>query len=446
MAISLGARHKLTRGLLIGFLGGIMALIIWACGLIDSWEVKSWDWRVALMAKPGKATNNISLILLDQKSLDWAKEVNALTWPWPREVYGAIVNYCKRNGAKAIAFDVLFTDPSTYGVEDDAAFAQAVSSFGHVALAAALSHNSGNNAHWPATIPLPSFHLIGLDKWQKNSAGKIRRYTKSSLPVEELARQAAILSNVSLDPDPDGIFRKVDLLSIFDDKALPSLGLGAFLAANPVASLEFRPGYLKVGQRTIPIDANGDAILQYRGPSGTHRTYSAAAVLQSEIQLRNGEQPNIRDPKAFKDKYVIFGFSAPGLYDLRPSPISGVYPGAEIYATLLDNFLSGDFMRKFPVSLMVPFLFMLTLICAVSVTYVKSVPGTIVAIAIFIALPVLISFGAYRQGFWLPLVVQEIAIVVTIGFALIINFATEGRQKRFIKKAFKHFLSPPHRG
>jgi adenylate cyclase len=442
MAISLGASPKLIRGLLAGIVGGILALIIWACSLIDTWEAKSWDWRVALMAKPGKATSNISLILLDQKSLDWAKEVNALTWPWPREVYGAIVNYCKRNGAKAIAFDVLFTDPSTYGVEDDAAFAQAVSGFGHVALASVLSNKSGNNSHWPTTIPLPSFEVIGLDKWQKNAAGKIRTFTKSSLPVEDLAHQAAILSNVSLHPDSDGIFRKVDLLSIFDDKVLPSLGLGAFLAANPRATLEFKPRHLKVGERNIPIDANGDAILRYRGPSGTHRTYSAAAVLQSEIQLRNGEQPNIRDPNAFKDKFVIFGFSAPGLYDLRPSPISGVYPGAEIYATLLDNFLSGDFMHQFPVSMMVTLLFMVSLICAVSVTYVKNVPGSIIAITIFIALPVLISLGAYQQGFWLPLVVQEIAIVVTIGFVLIINFATEGRQKRFIKNAFKHFLSP----
>ena len=442
MTISLGLSNKLIRGLLTGTLGGILALIIWVCGLIDAWEVKSWDWRVALMAKPGKATSNICLILLDQKSLDWAKEVNALTWPWPREAYGAIVNYCKRNGAKAVAFDVLFTDPSKYGVDDDAAFGQAVAAFGHVALAAALSNNSGNNSHWPATVPLPSFDVIGLDKWQKNAAGKVRRYAKSSLPVEDLARQAAVLSNVSLHPDPDGIFRKVDLLSIFDDKALPSLGLGAFLAANPGATLEFRPHNLKVGERNIPIDDNGDVILRYRGPSGTHRIYSAAAVLQSEIQLRQGQQPNIRDPNALKDKYVIFGFSAPGLYDLRPSPISGVYPGAEIYATLLDNFLSGDFMRRLPASVMVTLLFMVSLICAVSITYVKSVPGSIIAIAVFIALPVLISFAAYQQGFWLPLVVQEIAIVMTIGIVLIINFATEGRQKRFIKNAFKHFLSP----
>jgi adenylate cyclase len=442
MATRLGMNNKLIRGLFAGIVGGVLTLTVWATGFIDPWEAKSWDWRVALMAKPGKATSNICLILLDQNSLDWGKEVNALTWPWPREIYGAIVNYCQRSGAKAVGFDVLFTDPSKYGVEDDAVFAQAVSDFGRVALATFLSNQSGNNPHWPANVPLPTFRLLGLDQWQKATSGQVRQFTRSSLPVEELARQAAVLCNVSLQPDPDGIFRKADLLSIFDGKALPSLGLGVFLAAHPGATIEFRPGNLSVGGRNIPTDKDGYTILRYRGPSGTHKIYSAAAVLQSEIQILNGEQPNIRDPNVFKDKYVIFGFSAPGLYDLRPSPISGVYPGVEIYATWLDNFLSGDFIRQLPTWVIVTLLFIFSLICAVSLTYFKSASSNVIAIAVFITTPVLLSFGAYHQGFWLPLVVLEIAMVITIGLVLVINFATEGRQKRFIKNAFKHFLSP----
>jgi adenylate cyclase len=420
----------------------MLTLVLWTSGFLDAWEAKSWDWRVGLMAKPGKTTSDICLILLDQNSLDWAKEVNALTWPWPREVYGAIVNFCKRSGAKAIAFDVLFTDPSKYGVEDDAAFAKAIFDFGHVALATFLSNKSGNSPRWPPAVPLPDFQVIGLDEWQKNTAGKARAFSKASIPVEELARQAAVLGNVSLSPDPDGIFRKVDLLSIFDGQALPSLGLGVFLAANPKTTLAFSRGNLKVGERKIPIDENGYAILRYRGPSGSHRIYSAAAVLQSEIQILNGEQPNIRDPNAFKDKYVLFGFSAPGLYDLRPSPISGVYPGVEIYATLLDNFLSGDFMRKLPSFLTITLMFGLSLICSVTVTYLKRPTISLSAIAAFLSLPVLLSFGAYHKGFWLQLVVQETSIALTIGLVLVGNFATEGRQKRFIKRAFKHFLSP----
>ena len=88
MSIRSGLSNKLVRGLLAGVVGVILTLIFWASGLIDTWEAKSWDWRVALMAKPGKATSNIRLILLDQNSLDWGKEVNGLTWPWPRELMG----------------------------------------------------------------------------------------------------------------------------------------------------------------------------------------------------------------------------------------------------------------------------------------------------------------------------------------------------------------------
>ena len=434
--------NKLTRGLLAGSAGVLLALLLLASGLIDAWEAKSWDWRVAVMAKPGKATEDIRLILLDQKSLDWGKEVNGLTWPWPREIYGVILNYCQRSGAKAVAFDVLFTDPSKYGVEDDASFARAVSDLGHVTLATFLSNKSGTHLSWPPTVPQPGIQFDGLKQWQKSPAGKTGTYARSSLPVDELADKAAVLSNVSLHPDPDGIFRKVDLFSIFDGHPLPSLGLGVYLAANPKTPLKFSQGHLTVGKQKIPMDTNGHTILRYRGPSGTHKIYSAAAVLQSEIQILNGEQPNIQDPNALKDKYVLFGFSAPGLYDLRPSPISGVFPGVEIYATFLDNFLSDDFMRPAPAWTTFAILLVLSMGCAVAFTYLRGAFSSVAAIAVFITTPAVLSIGAYQQGFWLPLVIQEVAVMVTIGLVLVINFATEGRQKRFIKNAFRHFLSP----
>ena len=434
--------NKFVRGLLAGFIGVALVLSLWAFGLLDRWEARSWDWRVAHMAKPGKATDDIRLILLDQESLDWGKEVNGLTWPWPREMYAAILNYCRRSGAKAVAFDVLFTDPSKYGVEDDAAFAQAISDFGRVTLATFLSNTSGIHSRWPPTVPRPGTQIAGLEAWQDSAAGMIGTYTRSSLPVEELAQRAAVLSNVSLHPDPDGIFRRVDLFRIFDGNSLPSLGLGLYLAAHPETTLTIRANNLVVGKQKIPVDASGFSILRYRGPSGTHKNYSAAAVLQSEIQILNGEQPNIREPDAFKNKYVFFGFSAPGLYDLRPSPLSGVFPGVEFYATFLDNYLSGDFMRQSPPWVTVTILFILSMGCAVVVTYLKGAVSSGTAIAGFISLPVLLSIGAYQIGVWLPLVVQVTAVLLTIGFVLVINFAAEGRQKRFIKNAFRHFLSP----
>jgi adenylate cyclase len=345
MARRLIQEKKLIHSLIIGISGAVLAVSLWSLGWLDIWESKTWDLRASIMAKPGKATDNIRLILLDQNSLDWAKNENGWNWPWPREIYSAILNYCRRNGAKAMAFDVLFTEPSIYGIEDDAALGRAISEFGHFAGAVFLGEKSGGNTNWPDNIPTPGFNVIGLDKWLNPINSKNMVFHRATMPIQDLAINAAVLSNVHLDPDPDGIYRSINLFCVFDNKILPTLGLGAYLAANPEVKMQIKSGKLIVDEKIVPINQEGNAVLNYRGISGTHKAYSAAAVLQSEIRILRGETPTIRDENAFRDKYVFFGFSAPGLYDLRSAPVDGVYPGVEIQATLLDNFLSGDFMQ-----------------------------------------------------------------------------------------------------
>ncbi|MBU0987319.1 MAG: adenylate/guanylate cyclase domain-containing protein, partial [Proteobacteria bacterium] len=173
-----------------------------------------------------------------------------------------------------------------------------------------------------------------------------------------------------------------------------------------------------------------------------HKTYSAAAVLQSEIRILAGQAPTIQDRDAFKDKYVFFGFSAPGLFDLRSAPVGGVYPGVEIQATTLDNFLSGDFMHVIPAWVTAALVFVLALACGVMAAAFSSPAASVVVGLIFCTIPVCLSFGLYLQCLWIPLAVQETAAITTMALALIVNYATEGRQKRFIKSAFRHYLSP----
>ena len=75
------AVKKLWLGMLAGIIGSALAFTLWFPGWLDTWEAKTWDWRVNLMARPGQATGKIRIILLDQNSLDWAKKENGLTWP-----------------------------------------------------------------------------------------------------------------------------------------------------------------------------------------------------------------------------------------------------------------------------------------------------------------------------------------------------------------------------
>ena len=433
---------KFIHGLIIGVSGAVFALSLWGFGWLNIWESKTWDFRASIMAKPGKATDNVRLILLDQNSLDWAKHENGWNWPWPREVYSAILDYCHRSGAKAVAFDVLFTEPSIYGIEDDVALGKAIAQFGHFAGAVFLGEKSGNDTKWPAGIPAPEFNVIGLDKWLNPTNSGNMVFQRATMPIRELAMNAAVLSNVHLDPDPDGIYRSTKLFCVFDKKILPTLGLGAYLAANPDVKMQIKSDKLIVDKKIVPIDQEGNVVLNYRGISGTHKAYSAAAVIQSELRILRSETPTIRDENAFRDKYVFFGFSAPGLYDLRSSPVDGVYPGVEIQATLLDNFLSGDFMRRSSTWLTITIVFLLALVCGISSSVFSSPAGSVTMGLIFFSIPVFVSFGSYVNGLWFPLVAQEISVAVTIALALVVNYATEGRQKRFIKNAFQQYLSP----
>ncbi len=435
--------NKLLRGVLIGLAGAILAIIPYFLGILDSWEQRTWDWRAALMAKPGKATDDIRLILLDGKSLDWGRKESGLNWPWPKEMYAAVVNFCHRSGAKALAFDVLFEDPSGYGSEDDRRFGRAIADFGNTATSVALDDKDGSGGeHWPAGIPLPRFKVTGLRQWRLNADQKNRAFSRATMPISEVAKNAAVLCNVTQNPDSDGIYRKIELFGLFDDQLLPALGLGNYMAASSDATLQILQDRVILNGISIPVDRNGSAILRYRGPAGTYKTFSAAAVIQSEIQLLNGESPNIKDPAAFKDKYVFFGMSAKGLYDLRSAAVAGVMPGVEIYATMLDNFLSGDFIQKAPPSLSVAVVFFIAIGCALVAAKFSAPSVSIVITILALSLPISMSLGAYQMGYWLPVVVMEIAVVLTIGIGLIVSYATEGRQRRFIKNAFKHFLSP----
>lgn len=435
--------NKIVGGALVAFASAAAALLLWTSGALDRWEYRTWDWRASVMARPAPSTGKVRLVLLDQNSLDWGQRENGLSWPWPREVYGAIIEYLRRAGAKSVAFDVLFTEPSKYGVGDDRALGSAVGGYKGFVGALFLADRTGSETVWPPGLPPFPLTIDGFDPPGPLSPGGDRvTAQRASFPVPEIGSQAAILADVQHDPDPDGVYRRVRLFRIFDGRAVPSLALASLLAASPGAGVALRPGGMTIAGKAVPLDRKGYAILRFRGPSGTYPAFSAAAVIQSELRLKAGEEPVIRDPDAFRDRHVIFGFSAPGLFDLRPAPIGGLFSGAEIQATALDNLLEGDFLAEVTTPVTAALTVLLALLAAIPVLFSRSAGKSILFFAAFLPLPAGLSLAAYAQGYWVPLVVVEVAVSLSLLGALTVNYATEGKQKRFIKNAFRQYLSP----
>ena len=96
-------------------------------------------------------------------------------------------------------------------------------------------------------------------------------------------------------------------------------------------------------------------IIRYHGPAGTYKTYSIASIINSWAQIEEGKEPQVA-PSEFAGKIVLIGGNAPGILDNRPTPLSGVCPGVEIHATVLDNLLRRDFIRIPPPAVFFAFL------------------------------------------------------------------------------------------
>ncbi len=442
MAVGGKELKKALRGGLLGLVAFGLALLFHWQGWLTVLENKSWDFRAKAGAQVQDTSKDIVLILLDQNSLDWAGKTMGLTWPWPREIYGAVVSFCRRTGVKSLGFDVIYSEPSSYGVADDAGFGKAIEKAGNVATAIVLGKTTGQAKTWPAHLARQQFRLNGIDNLGGDQPGPARIFTGITFPIPEVATASAILCNVNLAPGRDGIYRKVPVFSRFQNQAVPSLGLGLYLAAHPAAKVGFEPGRLTVDGKTIPLDDRGKAILNYRGPSGTHAVYSAAWVIQSELRAREGQALGDEVLLAFKDKYVFFGFSAPGLFDIHSTPVDSQSPGVEIHATLLDNLLSDDLMEQVPFRLTLIFTVSLVVLSGMlTALYTRALP-MFSLVSAFLLLPIGAGFFAYSKGFWLPIALPLVSVVLTIGLSLVVNYATEGRRRRFIKNAFHHYLSP----
>ena len=91
--------------------------------------------------------------------------------------------------------------------------------------------------------------------------------------------------------------------------------------------------HVKLGNLIIPTNPDGSVWIHYP-------EVSVDSISVSDIIKQNY-------PKDFfKDKILIVGTSAPGLFDLRSTPLKNNVPGVKIIADLTDQILSGSFLQR----------------------------------------------------------------------------------------------------
>jgi len=372
--------------LLVGLAG---AALFFASGLSTGLDRGLYDFRASLSAKMSLSAKGgsvdsgpVELVFIDQYSLAWVEENLGFGWPWPRELYGILAEYCSQ--AKTVAFDILFTETSSFGPEDDLRCARAMDKAGNVVLAEARD--------------------------------RFLTARRSALPVENVR-----FGSVAAALDEDGVVRRYNPGSLDE----PSFGL-AVLDAD--------------GRREGPPN-NAETYLRFLGPSPSLPARNAAEVLSSALSLKRGGEPQI-NAGYFKDKYLVFGFSAPGLLDRQAVPTDPAMPGAEIHGTFIRNFLDGRLLR--PLSWPWELLLVLALgaASAFCASWFRKPSALVSAAGLVLLVPVLTASLFYEAGLVSVPGLELAAASLSFVGGILFSYVAEGRNRAFLKKSFSQYLSP----
>ena len=408
-------KHKNNK---LWFRSAIVALICFAItivlqltGVFTFFENKTYDRRMFFASKYKTACDEISFIIVDQASIDWAKENYGWGWPWPREAYGKMIDFISAGNAKSVAFDIIYTEPSVYGEEDDNALALAEANSGIVVQALNV--------------------LIDYEKGTE----------KGQMPITQIKDAAAVLGAIVSSKDDDDIIRRGRLTYEYEGVVYPTLGTAPIFMQGEQDTLD-----------SLPKLKDGTVLLRYQKDIDEYYPYSAYDILHSSDIYNGNAEPEeddyVLEPDEFEDKYVFVAYYAPGLYDICSTPVSQVFPGVGVHIATLDNYLTGSFMRKVPDFIAYIWIFVLTLLGAAFVAFAttrNSQKLTVVFMAVgFIfgtALAIVLPYMLFAKGIWLLLVAPFVAFFLSFLISVALSLSVEGKQKRFIKSAFSQCLS-----
>jgi len=259
---------------------------------------------------------DLTFVVIDDESL------RALgRFPFDRTVYARMLDRLKMAGAKVVAFDILFVEPTP----SDEAFAEAMRRFGKVVLGVNLSLKSEGEVPkrflMPLDFPLP-LKIAGV-----------------TLPPEPLLSACYSLGFVYPFPDRDGVCRSLPLAIELteSDGAFPSLSLAAAIAllGEPQMSLN------SIRWRNRFVQLGGDWDIPTLPPFSPERvgfpSISLVKVLEGDF-----------DPKLVRGKLVLVGMSASGLSDRLPTSTDPLAYGVEIHGAAINALLTGNFPRHIP--------------------------------------------------------------------------------------------------
>ena len=454
----------LGMAIVLLFLGD--AAKFYRLGFVQFIDAKLYDYRLRLTL-PKAGDDRIVILDIDEKSL---KEDGR--WPWGRNKMATLMdNLFERYGVAVVGFDVVFAEKDNSSglqvlqdlgqnqfrnvaqfqsvlaqikphLEYDKLFADKIRQRNVVLGYYFANSERGSAKSMSGVLPEPAFPA-GTFKGRPIS---FMRWDSYGANLPELQSSAAKAGHFNPVVDFDGVVRRIPMIVEYEGAYYESLSLAVVRAAlgMPKLSPGFAPGKDKnygglewltlessQGNLRIPVDAEVSALVSYRGERGTFHYVSASDVLHERTP-----------PADLRNKIVLVGTTAPGLMDMRSTPVGEVYPGVEVHANMISGILNQDVKQNPPYILGANVLQVLVVgvILAFLLPMLSPVYGTLLSAGVLL-LAVVVNGSLWDYGnLALPLAGGLLMILALFALNMTFGYFVESRTKRQITGLFGQYV------
>ncbi len=412
----------------------------------------------------------VVLVVIDERSL---QELGR--WPWSRDKQAQLVSEIGMGGAKVVGLDLIYAEAETGEIlRDVRKIISTTQSTGTLPVASqqilermlevadadrqfANSLRAAHNVVLAFPLIVPETRLAQQDVLQKadplqvikksefmlvrqasnREALQPYRATAALPPLAPFVDEAVGLGHVYTLPDPDGVTRHEYVALRYGDAYYPSFALEIARSYLGVPrermSLVLEEG-VHFDDVVIPIDQRARMLINYAGPERSFPYVSATDVIHKRVP-----------PEIFKGKAVLVGGTALGTYDQKATPLSANFPGVEKNATVVENIVHRQFLRRSvwwsgPLEISLVLLFGLTLTYALQ--NLRALPGTVITGTAFLGYLATSEYLFISQGTSIPVITPLLTIALVFIASTISSFIAKEKQAKDVRAMFSSYVSP----
>lgn len=294
-----------------------------------------------------------------------------------------------------------------------------------------------------------------------------------TINLDKFHEAAQYSGSFKAEQDNDGKIRKNPLFyrtgNRIGSSFIPSLALQTYLVAHPGYQAQVEIGVdprnehqksiksfriIDLNQEDeaqqevvrIPVDGQGRLKINYAGPQKTYAHISAKDLLNDSPEMRvsqRGLDEVVKKADFLKDKILLVGATAVGIYDLRVTPFDKNFPGPETHVTVLDNLEDLDFIRVNPdeAKAMIWALAILGILVSVAIAYSGPFLGFFIVIAGETGLA-LLDQALLKRGLVSTMILPALQILSIYTLMVLYKYFTEERKKKELRKTFSKYVSP----